>query len=66
LVKRTPPPAQEQFPGPSPLTPEERALLVFVAHNAEAARELAREPREIAPSPIVIDSISVEPLKNGG
>jgi hypothetical protein len=54
-------PRREVFPTPTPLTPEERALLVLVAESPEKARELLTpsEPKPIEP-------IVIEPLSNGG
>jgi len=54
-------PRLEVFPTPSPLTSEERALLVLVAQSPELARELLTptEPKPIEP-------INVEPISNGG
>jgi hypothetical protein len=54
-------PKREVFPTPSPLSPQERALLQLVAQSPEKARELLApvEPKPIEP-------IVIEPLNNGG
>ncbi|MCE5306786.1 MAG: hypothetical protein LLG20_04015 [Acidobacteriales bacterium] len=54
-------PKREVFPTPTPLSPEERALLQLVAQSPEKAREVLTpvEPKPIEP-------IVIEPLNNGG
>jgi hypothetical protein len=60
-ARPAPLPRLEVFPTPSPLTSEERALLVLVAQSPELARELLTptEPKPIEP-------IIIEPISNGG
>ena len=54
-------PKREVFPTPTPLSPEERALVMLVAQSPEKARELLTpvEPKPIEP-------IKIEPISNGG
>jgi hypothetical protein len=67
VVKRTsrpkpaPLPKREVFPTPTPLSPEERALLALVAQSPAKALDLSAtsEPKPIEP-------IKIEPISNGG
>ena len=61
-LKQTPLPQLAQFPTPSPLTPEERALMGFVAHQPKLAAE-AFEDLKAQSKPIEIEAISIPPLQ---
>jgi hypothetical protein len=54
-------PRRNSFPSPSPLTPEERALIVFVQQAPEAARHLAQPDK-----PVEIQAINIRPLHIDG
>ena len=54
-------PQRERFPSPDPLTPGERALLAFVQHSPEAARQLAQPGK-----PLEIEAISIRPIEIDG
>jgi hypothetical protein len=60
-AKPAPLPRLEVFPTPTPLTSEERALLVLVAQSPELARELL-----IPTEPKPIEPIKIEPISDGG
>ncbi len=59
-----PTPRRRQFPTPSPLSEEERALLTFAARHPEQVTELAADLRKTA-DPIQIGELHIEPLQNG-
>jgi len=61
VSRPAPLPKREVFPTPSPLSAEERALLLLIAQSPEKARELLTpvEPEPIKP-------IEIEPINNGG
>jgi hypothetical protein len=63
---RTRYPKQPQFPAPTPLTPEERALLTLVKRAPKEAREVLAEARSQTPEPIRIDKIEIPPLQSDG
>lgn len=57
---------RQQFPTPTPLTDEERALLAFVAHSPKQAQEVFADAKSRSAEPIHIKEISIEPLQDGG
>ena len=59
-------PKREQFPTPTPLTAEERALLAFIARSPKQAQKLLADARRRNPEPIQINEIHIEPLPDGG
>jgi hypothetical protein len=59
-------PKREQFPTPTPLTTEERALLAFIAHSPKQAREMLADAKSRSQEPIQIKEIHIEPLQDGG
>jgi len=52
-----------RFPTPAPLSPEERALLAFVAHAPVEAQKSFTEKQEFAVRPVSIEQIKIDPLK---
>ncbi len=56
----------DQFPTPSPLTPEEQALLRFVSRHPAEASEVAARQNEPEPAPIDIPALQIPPLSNSG
>ena len=58
-------PKLEQFPAPAPLTAEERALLAFVEHYPDEAKQLVTE-RKKNDEPIEIQPIQMPPLPTDG
>ena len=65
-LKRLPVPKPEQFPTPTPLTDEERALLAFVARSPKQAEEVFADAKNRSAGPIEIKEIQIEPLQDGG
>jgi hypothetical protein len=59
-------PKREQFPTPTPITAEERALLAFVAHSPKQAEVLWEDAKSRTTEPLEIKEIHIEPLQNGG
>jgi hypothetical protein len=59
-------PKREQFPTPTPLTAEERALLAFVAHSPQQAEKVLADARRRNAEPIQIQEIHIEPLRDSG
>lgn len=59
-------PKQQQFPAPSPLTVEERALLAFVGHDAAEAQQVFAGLRKRSDEPIEIPAIKIPPLQIDG
>jgi hypothetical protein len=59
-------PRSDQFPPPSPLTPEERALVQFVSRHPDETREIASKQNEPEPAPIDIPELQISPLPEGG
>jgi hypothetical protein len=57
---------REQFPTPTPLTDEERALLAFVAQSPKQAEEVLADAKSRSSKPIEIKEIQLEPLPDGG
>lgn len=68
-VKRSrgpnPLPKLDQFPTPTPLTAEERALLALVEHNPKEAQMFA-DLQKRAEEPIEIQEIQIAPLRIDG
>jgi len=58
-------PKLEQFPAPAPLTAEERALLAFVEHYPDEAKQLVTEQQKSG-EPIEIQLIRIPPLQSNG
>ena len=56
-------PKQEQFPTPSPMTGEERALVAFVEHHPAEAQKAFADLEEQSSRPIVIAPIEIAPLE---
>jgi hypothetical protein len=63
LPKRLP--KREQFPTPTPLTAEERALLAFVAHSPKQAEQALAAMKSRSVEPIQIAEIHIKPLQDG-
>ena len=59
-------PKLEQFPSPSPLTEEERALLEFVMRSPKDAQAFLGDVEIQSVEPIRIEEIHIEPLQSGG
>jgi hypothetical protein len=59
-------PKREQFPTPTPLTAEERALLAFVSRSPKQAQKVLIDAKSRSAEPIQIKEIHIEPLQNGG
>lgn len=59
-------PKREQFPTPTPLTAEERALLAFVEQSPRQAEKVLADTRRRSEEPIRIEEIHIEPLPDGG
>lgn len=59
-------PKLEQFPAPSPMTPEERALVAWVQRDPKAAQQIYADLQKQADGPIEIQSIEIAPLQNDG
>jgi hypothetical protein len=59
-------PKPEQFPTPTPLTAQERALLAFVARSPKQAEELLTDAKSGTTEPIQIKEIQIEPLQGSG
>ena len=59
-------PKQQQFPAPTPLTAEERALLAFVGHHPAEAQKVFADLRKRADEPIEIPAIQIPPLQIDG
>lgn len=60
-AKRARPPRLESFPGPSPLTAEERVLIAFTQQAPEAALRLAQTDK-----PLEIEAIDIRPIQIDG
>jgi hypothetical protein len=58
-------PKLEQFPAPTPLTAEERALLALVAHHPAEAQQVFAELQK-SNEPIEIQPIQIPPLQSDG
>ncbi|MGI9070253.1 MAG: hypothetical protein ACR2JB_02715 [Bryobacteraceae bacterium] len=59
-------PKREQFPTPTPLTAEERALLAFVGRLPKQAQEVLADARSRSAEPIEIKEVHIEPLQSSG
>lgn len=59
-------PIARQFPVPTPLSSEERALLAFVEHHPAEAEKVLAEPRRPVSEPLNIDPIEIKPLPSDG
>jgi hypothetical protein len=59
-------PKQEQFPAPTPITTEERALLAFVGQHPADAQEAFAELQKRSDEPIEIQPIQIPPLRSDG
>jgi len=59
-------PKLEQFPAPTPLTPEERALIAFVEHRPAEAQQVFAELQKRVDEPIEIQPIQIPPLESDG
>jgi hypothetical protein len=62
----SPLPKQEQFPGPAPLTAEERALRNFVERDPAQAQQVFAQLRKRTNDPIEIQPIQIAPLRING
>lgn len=58
-------PKLEQFPAPTPLTAEERALVAFVEHHPAEAQQVFAELQK-SNEPIEIQPIQISPLQSDG
>jgi hypothetical protein len=58
-------PKREQFPTPTPLTVEGRALLAFVARSPKQAEKVFADARSRSTEPIQIAEIHIKPLQDG-
>ncbi|HVP46741.1 MAG TPA: hypothetical protein VMT32_09165 [Bryobacteraceae bacterium] len=69
VTKRAEPPRPlprlEQFPSPTPMTTEERALLAFVEHHPDEAKQLVTQQQKSG-EPIEIQPIQIAPLQSDG
>jgi len=61
--KTQPLPKLDVFPTPQPLTPEERALVQFVAHAPAAERKALLEEKEQPDAPLTIAAIKIQPIE---
>jgi hypothetical protein len=59
---RTQLPKEEEFPGRTPLTPEEKALLSFVSRAPDQAVKALAPSQQDAATPLAIAPIQIEPL----
>jgi len=66
LVRQKPLPKLEQFPAPSPLTAEERALVAFVQRDPNEAERIFSDLQKRTDDPIEIQPIQIEPLQDDG
>lgn len=57
-------PKLDVFPTPQPLTPQEQALVVFVAQAPEAGRKAVAEAQQRIEAPISIAAIRIPPLES--
>jgi hypothetical protein len=65
VLRPGPLPKQEQFPAPTPLTAEERALLALVEHHPAEAQHVFAELQKSG-EPIEIQPIQIPPLQSDG
>jgi hypothetical protein len=59
-------PKLEQFPAPTPLTAEERALVAFVEHHPAEAQQVFAALQKRSNEPIDIQPIQIPPLRSDG
>ena len=59
-------PKLEQFPTPTPLTAEERALIAFVGRYPKEAQQAFEDLRKRSEEPIEIQPIQIPPLEDSG
>ena len=59
-------PKLEQFPAPTPLTAEERALIAFVEHHPAEAQQVFAALQKRSHEPIEIQPIQIPPLRSDG
>jgi hypothetical protein len=63
-VPQTALPKLDVFPAPQPLTPQEQALVVFVAQAPETGRKAFAEAQQKIGTPISIAAIHIPPLES--
>jgi hypothetical protein len=56
----------QQFPAPTPITPEEQALLAFATRHPAEAQETLVDWRKRMDEPIEIKEIQIQPLQSDG
>jgi len=61
--RKKPQPKQEQFPAPTPITTEERAVLAFAELSPKDAEDAFRKRSD---EPIEIQPIQIPPLRSDG
>ena len=66
IARLEPLPKLEQFPAPTPLTEEERALAVFVARYPKEAQQAFADLRKRSEEPVEIKPIEIPPLPDIG
>jgi hypothetical protein len=59
-------PKQRQFPAPSPITDEERALLILAASAPDEALRISMDQAQPGIAPIKIETIHIKPLQIDG
>jgi hypothetical protein len=59
-------PKLEQFPTPTPLSAEERALAAFVQRDPKEAQQVFAELQKRADEPVEIQPIQIPPLQSNG
>jgi hypothetical protein len=64
-LRPKPLPKLEQFPAPTPMTAEERALLAFVEQHPAEARQVFADLQK-SDEPIEIQPIQIPPLQSDG
>jgi hypothetical protein len=65
-LRKKPLPKEEQFPAPTPITTEERALLAFVGQHPDDAQQLLPQLQKRSEEPIDIQPIQILPLHSDG
>lgn len=66
IARLEPLPKLEQFPAPTPLTEEERALAAFVARYPKEAQQAFEDLRKRSEEPVEIKPIEIPPLPDIG
>jgi hypothetical protein len=56
-------PKLDVFPTPQPLTPEEKALVTYVAHVPEAERKSLVDAQKQMDAPLSIEALEIKPLE---